>query len=175
MPAVIFAANQSSNPIVPATGDLIWSVISFAVLLVLLVKFAFPPLRRMMEQRTEKIRTDIESAEAARNEAESVLAEYRSQLEEARRESSRIIEEARRTADALREEIITVANADANEIRRRAEESLEQERQRVVAEVRDEMGQLAVDLAQRILEVEIERSSTDPLVASFLSEIDSLQ
>lgn len=169
--AVIFGASQAFNPILPATGEVIWSVISFVVLLILLAKYAFPPVKKIMEERTAKIRGDIEAAESARAEAERTLAQYRSQLEEGRQEASRIIEEARKTAAAIREEHLQSALEEASEIKRRAEDALVIERARVASELRKEVGDLAVALAGRILSLEIEKASYDPLIEQFLLEV----
>lgn len=173
MLSVILGAAQSSNPIVPAPGEVIWSVVSFVVLMALLTKVAFPPVRKIMVARTEKIRLDIEGAEQARIDAEQVLSEYRKQLDEARKESGRLIEEARKTAEAIRDDLVAKAHEEAAEIKARADESLRAERDRVVAELKAQIGGLAVDLAGRIIEAEIERSSADPLVERFIAQVGS--
>ena len=92
---------KAPSPILPAKNELIWGTISFVVLFVLLWKFAWPGLKKGMETRTERIRGDLDAAEAAKAEAEHVLDDYRAQLADARNESARIIEEARQQADAL--------------------------------------------------------------------------
>ncbi len=167
----IFGANQAFNPILPATGEIIWSVVSFIVLLALLVKFAFPPVKRIMTERTAKIRNDIEAAEKARLETERVLAEYRNQLEEGRKEANRLIEEARKTAELMREDLLRRAQEEAADIKRRADESLMIEKERVMNELRSSVGDLAVELASRIISYEVDRVSVDPLVVQFLSEV----
>ncbi len=167
----IFGANQAFNPILPATGEIIWSVISFVVLLALLVKFAFPPVKKIMTDRTAKIRSDIEAAEMARLEAERVLAEYRSQLEEGRKEANRLVDEARKTAGLVREDLLKRAQEEAADIKRRADESLIIEKERVMSELRSSVGDLAVELASRVISYEIDRVSIDPLVVQFLSEV----
>jgi F-type H+-transporting ATPase subunit b len=170
MDTYIFGANQAFNPILPATGEIIWSVVSFALLLFLLGKFAFPPVKKIMAERTAKIRNDIEGAEKARLEAERVLAEYRTQLEEARKEANRLVEEARKTAGLVREELLAKAHEEAAEIKRRAEESLQIEKERAMSELRASVGDLAVELASRIIAYEVDRRSVDPLVEQFLAE-----
>ena len=93
------ACQEAPNPILPATDELVWGSISFAALLFLLYKFAYPQIRQMLENRTERIRSDLQAAETAKGEAEQILAEYRAQLNDARAEAGRIIEEARQAAD----------------------------------------------------------------------------
>ena len=93
---------KAPSPILPAKNELIWGTISFVVLFVLLWKFAWPGIKKGMDARTERIRDDLDAAEAAKTEAEHVLDDYQAQLADARNESARIIEEARQQADALR-------------------------------------------------------------------------
>lgn len=170
---MILAASQSINPIIPSWSDVVWSLASFAVLVFLLVKFAFPQVARTMSTRSDRIRDDLKAAELARLESEAALAEYRAQLEGARRESTRLIEEARATADAIRDELISKANEDATAIRQRAEDGLAIERDRVAAELRLHFGEIAIDLAGRIVGSEIDRTGVDPLIRSFVAEIGS--
>ena len=175
MLSVIFAAAQSSNPIVPAVPEIIWSVISFTLLIVLLGKYAYPPVKAILNNRTAKIQGDLDSAEKLRSEAERVLAEYREQLAEARREATRVIEEARKTAEVLRRDLLAKAEEEANELRARNEETLRFERERVSVELREEMGRLAFDIAERILQFEIDRNTTGVLIEQFLGEIGASQ
>jgi F-type H+-transporting ATPase subunit b len=167
---VLGVVTQSPNPILPSTGEIIWSVISFAILLALLVKFAFPPVAGMLQKRSEKIRTDLEEAEAARREAEALAAERRQALEEARAEGQRIIEDARATGAALREEALRAAQQEASALKEQANRQLAAERARLVLELRTELAATAVDLAGRILAKELAHDEVDPLVEQFLQE-----
>jgi F-type H+-transporting ATPase subunit b len=163
---------QSPNPILPSTGEIVWSVISFVILLVVLVKVAFPPVARMMAQRSERIRSDLEAADAARREAEALRAQREQELASAREDARRILDEARRTAEALREEILQRAREEAAAVRAQVESQLAAERTQVVRALRQEVGDLAVELAAKIIQSELERSTTDPLVAAFLREVE---
>ncbi len=175
MTPVILAAAESSNPILPSVPEIIWSVISFALLVVLLAKWAYPPVKGMMQARTAKIQGDIDGAENARTEAERVLGEYREQLAEARREATRIIEEARKTAEVLRRDLLARAEEEAADLRARNDEALAFERERVAVELRAEMAKLAVDIAERVIRAEIDRRAADALVQQFLAEIGAPQ
>ncbi len=173
--SVIFAAAESSNPILPAVPEIIWSVLSFTLLIVLLGKFAYPPVKAILNNRTAKIQGDIDSAEKSRAEAERVLAEYREQLAEARREATRLIEEARKTAEVLRRDLLAKAEEEAGELRARNDEALRFERERISVELRDEMGRLAFDIAERVLQFELDRNSSSALIEQFLGEIGATQ
>jgi F-type H+-transporting ATPase subunit b len=175
MTTTIFAAATSTNPILPATGEIIWSVVSFVVLLFVLGKFAYPPVKQMMVDRASKIRGDLDAAELARTEAQRTLEEYREQLAQAKRDASHIVEEARLTAEALRVELLSKAEEEAAEVRTRNEELLRFERQRVLAELRSEVGSLALELAEKIIDAEVDRAASQALIDSFISEIGASQ
>ncbi len=173
MVSILLAASQSSNPILPASGEIIWSVLSFFVLMAVLAKVAFPPISKMLKDRSEKIRGDIEAAEQARNEAELDRAKAEAQLGEARHESTRLMDEARKTAEVIKADLVKRAEAEVVEMRQRAEEALDAERQRLVFELRGDIADLALDLAEKILQEQLDRSSFDPLIASFLAESEA--
>src|SRR4051794_14266793 len=86
---------KAPSPILPATNELIWGALSFIILFFLLSRFAYPSLKKGMDNRAEKIRTSIDEADRAKSEAQRILDEYQRQLADARSESARIIEEAR--------------------------------------------------------------------------------
>lgn len=175
MITTIFAAAESSNPILPATSEILWSVASFLLLLFILGKFAYPPVKKVMADRTAKIRGDIDAAELARAEALRTLEEYREQLAQAKREAARILDEARKTAEALRADLLVKAEQEAAVIRARNEEALRIERQRVIAELRSEVGSLALELAEKIIDAEVDRAASQTLIDSFISEIGAAQ
>src|SRR4029079_18429812 len=93
---------EAPSPILPATNELIWGGISFVVLLVLLSKFAFPAIKKGMDDRTERIRKDLDEAENAKSEPARISEHYARRLADAKAEAGRIIEEPRQAADGVR-------------------------------------------------------------------------
>ncbi|NNN19007.1 MAG: F0F1 ATP synthase subunit B [Acidimicrobiaceae bacterium] len=171
----VFIAAASSNPILPATGEIVWSVLSFLLLLLVLGKWAYPPVKKMMADRAAKIRNDLDAAELARAEAQRTLEEYREQLAQAKREATHILDEARQTAEALRADLLVKAEEDVTILRARNQEALRIERQRVIAELRTEVGSLALELAEKIIDAEVDRAASQTLIDSFISEIGAAQ
>src|SRR5215216_4672594 len=93
--------------ILPATEELIWGAICFAIVAFLLVRFAFPRLRETVEARENTIQKALEDTERSRDEAKKLLEDYRKQLSEARSEANRVIEESRRQGEEVRRDIIS--------------------------------------------------------------------
>jgi F-type H+-transporting ATPase subunit b len=149
--AVALAA-ESTNPILPATNEIIWGTVAFVLLLVLLARSGvFKQISKALTERTERIEGNIERAERIPREAEETLEKYRALLAEARDEANRIREDARRDAEQARRDLLERAEADANRIVQRAQEEIQAERDRAVAQVRREVGSLALTLAGRVI------------------------
>src|SRR5260370_19091064 len=100
---LIGAANViAKNPILPDAKEIIWTVIAFAFVFVILAKFAFPAMRKGIQAREDRIRSDLERAERVRREAEQTLEQYQRQLADPRSEATHIIEQARQAAEDVR-------------------------------------------------------------------------
>jgi len=162
---------ESPNPILPATNELIWGSISFFIVFGLLAKFAFPALRKAMAAREEKIRADLEAAERTRLETEETRRRYEEQIANAREEAGRIIEEARQAGEAVRADVIARAEREAAEIRSRAEADIGLQRERLLSELRGEVASMSIDLASRIVERNLDTDANRQLVDSFIDQV----
>ena len=162
---------EESNPILPSANELLWGSIAFIIVFVLLAKFAFPNAAKALKDRTEKIRGDIEFAEKDREEAGRLLADYRAQVAAAREESTRILEDARRTAEQVRTELKAKAEEESARMIERAREDIAGERERAIAEIRREVGSLAVDLAGRVIGESLDRDRQLSLVDRYIDEL----
>jgi F-type H+-transporting ATPase subunit b len=164
---------EAPNPILPATNELVWGAISFTVLLVLLYKFAWPGMKKGMEGRTERIRTDLASAETAKEDAERVLAEYRAQLADAKTEAGRIIEESRQQADALRRDLEARAQTEIAAMRERAAADVESAKAQALADLRGEVADLAIGAAEVIVQRSLDRETQVQLVEQYIQSLGS--
>src|SRR5437879_8933376 len=134
---------EAPSPITPAKNEMIYGGLAFLVLLAALWKFGYPAIKGGMDARAEKIRTSIDDADKAKNEAETVLADYQRQLTEARAEASRIIEDARAQAEQVRRDVIARAEAEGAELRQRNLEQVGAARDRVMGELPGQVDTLA--------------------------------
>lgn len=148
---MITLAAGSSNVLVPDTKELIVGILSFFILFGVLAWRAFPQIQRTYAERTDRIEGGIKRAEQAQAEAKRTLEQYRAQLAEARTDANRIREEARASAQRIGEEVRAKAQQDAAQIAARAEQRIETDRTQAFAELRAEIGRLAVELSGRIL------------------------
>jgi F-type H+-transporting ATPase subunit b len=164
---------EAPSPIKPATNELVWGAIAFLTVFALLGKLAYPAIKKSMDERTNKIRESLDDAERTRSEAQTILEDYQRQLNEARNESNRIIEEARQTADQLRQDLMQRAEAEVAELRRRAQEDIQAAQQRAVADLRSQVSTLAIELAEKVVERNLDRDTNTALIESYINQLES--
>ena len=129
-----------------------WEVVSFGILLWVLYKFAFPPILEALETRERKIRDSIEQAEQNRATAEQRLAEYEAKLNGAAQEAEAIVTEAKAKAQRLLEENEQRLRTESERIRTETTQEIERERRKALQDIRTEAADLALTVAERVLE-----------------------
>jgi F-type H+-transporting ATPase subunit b len=160
--------------VLPATAELVWGVICFVVVAFVLMRFAWPTIRKSIEAREQKIQGDLESAENAKNEAERQLDEYKKQLAEARSEANKIIEEARQSAEDVRKDIVARSEREAEGIVARAQEQIQAERQRTVQELQRQIADLSIELAEKVVGRSLDGQSQRDLVDAYIREVSGM-
>ena len=160
--------------LLPPLNELVAGIIAFAIVFFFVWKWGVPAINRMLEQRQAAISGQIEDAEKAKAEAESLLADYRGQLAEARAEGNKIIDEARQSADQMRADIIAKAEADAEQIRARAREEAAGEMSRALADARSQVGDISVDLAGKIVGESLDQQAHQALIDRYLADLEKL-
>lgn len=134
-----------------------WEVLSFAILLFVLYKFAFPGILSALEEREKKIRDSLDQAERFRTEAEHKLKEYEAKLNAASKEADGILATAKERAQRILEENEQRLTADAERIKGDATREIDQERRKAIQEIRTQTTDLALMVAEKV----VERSLTD--------------
>lgn len=162
---------KAPSPLKPENNEIIWGSLAFLVLFGAMLKWGVPAVRNMERQREERIRNDLEGAEKARADAEAEKAQYDAQIADARNEAGRIIDEARQSAETVRRDLIAKAESDANEIRERAQSDIASQRTQAMAQLRNDVAQLSIDLAGRIVERNLDNDTNRELVNSFIDQV----
>ncbi|MBS4190090.1 F0F1 ATP synthase subunit B [Bacillus sp. FJAT-49705] len=152
------------------SGDMIYQLIAFIILLLLLKKFAWGPLMGVMKQREDHIAGEIEAAEQSREEAKKVLEEQRSLLKEARTEAQGLIEGAKKQGDVQREEIIVAARAESERLKESAKLEIEQQKEKAVAAIREQVASLSVLIASKVIEKELSTEDQEKLINEYIQE-----
>ena len=172
---VVVAISESGKDLLyPKLSELILGAIAFFILFAFMYKWVIPRVNALLEERRQKIQGDLEKAEQSKNEAESLLTDYREQLAGARQDANRIIEEARRTAEAMRKDLMAKAEQEYQGVVGRAQEEIRAERDRVFQELRAQVGALSVELAGRIVGEELDRDRHLQLVDDYIRQLSDL-
>lgn len=158
--------------LLPATNELVAGIIAFALVFIVIWRFVIPQISAAMDVRQAAVQGPLSEAEAAKAEAESLLADYRAQLADAKTRQHEIIDEARVAAEAMRADLVARATAEAEQIVAKAREDAAAERARVLADARTEVANLSVDLAERVVGESLDRTAQLGLVERYLAELE---
>ena len=162
---------EAPNQLVPATNELIYGGLAFFLVFGFLLWKGMPAIKAGMAARSDKIKGDLDAAEAERTEASDILAEYKAQLADARTESARIIEEARQAADEVRANLQTKAESDIAELRARATADIEAAKVQAVADLRGEVTALAIGAAEQVVGRNLDAETNAALVEAYINQV----
>lgn len=167
------AEGDENNPLAVEWPELALGLIVFAIVAALVAKFVVPNFEKAYSQRTKEIEGGIEEAQRAQREAKEALEKYNAQLADARHEASRIREEAKEQGAAIVAEMREQAQTEAERITASARAQVEAERSAVITQLRSEIGQMATDLASRIVGESLEdEARQNRTVERFISELE---
>jgi F-type H+-transporting ATPase subunit b len=164
-------ASSDKENLYPHAAELLVGALAFAIVFYFLWKWVIPRINQLLEERRQQIQGEIERAEATRGEADHLLADYREQLAGARDEANRIIEEGRRTADQLRRDLQTKAEEEASATVARAQDEIRAERDRVFEDLRAQIGDIAVELAARVVNQSLDKKAHEKLIDDYIEQV----
>ncbi|WIM68634.1 F0F1 ATP synthase subunit B [Corynebacterium breve] len=161
--------------LLPKAYDIVWSAVVFIVIFLIMWKYVLPRFSDMMTEREDRIKGGIERAQAAQAEAKAALEKNNAQLAEARAEAAEIREAAREKGKQIQAEMREEAEAESRRIVEAGEKQLAANRDQVVAELRSELGQNSINLAEQLLGTELsDNTRRSGTIDSFLSELDNV-
>jgi len=161
--------------LLPAAEELMAGIIAFAIVFFFIWKWAVPALNKTLEARQAEIAGELESAEKAKVEAESLLTDYRTQVAGAKGEAAQIVSDARDSGEAVKADIISRAEDEADQIKARADDEIVAERERVTSDLRRHVADLSVDVAEKIVGESINIDAQRELVDQYIDELGGVQ
>jgi F-type H+-transporting ATPase subunit b len=162
---------EAPNPIIPAWNEVIWGTLAFVILFVVMWRYAYPGIRKAMQDRSARIQADLDAAEQAKAEAAALRSEYEAKLAEARGEAQSIIEEARMQAETVRQERLATLDAELADRRAQADADIDAARRRAEAEIRTQVGDLAIAAAELVVERNLDTDTNRQLVENFIDRV----
>jgi F-type H+-transporting ATPase subunit b len=163
----------AGNFLVP-NGTFIAEFIAFLLILAVIWRYVVPPVKRAMDERQAMIRQQAEDAEEAKRQLAEAERRYQQALTEARTEAAQIRENARAEAQRTIEDLRQQAQEESARIVARGEEQLASQRAVIVRELRAEIGTLAVELAEKIVDQRLaDDAQVSATVDAFLAGLES--
>lgn len=152
-----------------------WTMIfawcNLILLYLVLRKILFRPVMNMIDSRQKEIDDIYSKAEGYLEDARVSREEYEQRLEQVHREGEEYMKETVKRAQRREEEILRLADAKAAHKLERAEEQIELEKKRAVNEIKDQVGELAIDIAQAVIERDVSDREHADMIDSFIKEL----
>jgi len=166
----------AANPLIQVIpGLMIWTIVSFAITLWVLKRYAFGPVQKLIDERRDRIRQSIEEADRAREEARSLLDEHRALIGQAKSQAEGILSEARKVADAQRERVRGELEEDRQRRLEETQRQIDQATAQALGEIRREVASLSLLAAEKITRKTLTSEDQVRLIDEALSEIDFSQ
>ena len=148
-------------------------ILNFAITLLLLTKFAWNPLLKILAERQARIAGQIDAADQERAAAEKLRSEYQQQMQNAKSDAQAIMDKALKQADNTKEEIIASAREEHARLMEAAEEKIARERQQALEDIRSEVVAISVAAASKIIGQSVDEKINAKLVDDFITRLDT--
>lgn len=165
-----------SNLIVGASeaylGDSLFVLVVFIILVALVGKFAFGPVSKMMQARSDKITNDLDNAAQSREDAAKLAAQRATELKNSKSEAVEIVNTAKQNGEKQREGIVTLAQEEVQTLKQNAKKDIEQSRLDALNSARDDVAQLSIEIASKLIKKELSVTDQKSLINSYIEGLD---
>ena len=156
-------------------GTIIFTLCNLLILFLVFKLFLFGRVHKILDERQNDVSETYNKADAALEHAKSLESEYSGLMEGAKEESAQMIKAASKKAQLRSDEIISEAKNEASAILARADEDVEREKKRAQNELRGEVSELAVLVAQKVVEKEITEADHERFINEFIDNVGDLK
>jgi F-type H+-transporting ATPase subunit b len=153
-------------------GLILWTIITFVIVLVILRATAWKPLLAALTAREEQIRSSLREAQEAQQKAQQLLEDHRKQLALAEEQSQRIIKQGREMAERLKAEILEKAQGSATFMVAQAKDEIRREKESALIELRSEVADLAILAAGKLLDANLDTPKQRALADAAIRDIN---
>ena len=152
-------------------STIIFAMINFCILVVGLKVFLYKPVCNMLDSRREEVINNLNSAEEAKLEAQKLKDEYAAQIQNARAEAQDIINQAAKIGEQTKADIVTEAREEASRLTAKAQAEIAREKTEALNEIRNEIADLAVLAASKVVGKTIDVADHQNMVDNFVKEV----
>ncbi len=158
--------------VTPDIGLMIWTLLVFALTMILLRKLAFPRIAAALDRRQHAIEESIDAAERTRTEADQLLAEYRERLTAARQQADEIVARARKAGEQQEADAVAAGKRRREELLDQARKDIETETRRAIQEIRAEVADLTILATEKVTRKTLTADDQRRLVDEAVAELD---
>jgi F-type H+-transporting ATPase subunit b len=163
----------AANPLIEVRlGLMVWTIVCFGITFLVLKRFAFGAIQKIIDERRERIRSSIEEAERARTEARRLLEEHRALIGQARGQSEQILAEARKVAESMARRVKEETEADRYRRLEETKRQIEAETQRALYQIRAEVAELTLIATAKVTGKVLDESDHKRLIEDAISDLD---
>ena len=152
-------------------GDFILIAGSFLLLIFLVKKYAWGNISSILDERAEKISSDIDGAEEARKKAEELASKREAELAGSRTEAKTIIENAKETAEKSKSDILAEAKLEAGRLKEKANQEIAQNKAEALQSVKGEVADLTISLAGKIISQNLDGHAHKELIDQYIDQL----
>lgn len=152
-------------------GDFILIAGSFLLLIFLVKKYAWGNISSILDERAEKISSDIDGAEEARKKAEELASKREAELAGSRTEAKTIIENAKETAEKSKADILAEAKLEAGRLKEKANQEIAQNKAEALQSVKGDVADLTISLAGKILSKNLDGQTHKELIDQYIDQL----
>lgn len=161
--------------LIPDWNEAIAGIIAFVIVFFFVWKWAVPALNKMLEARQQAIRAELEAAEAAKVEAQSLRDDYQEQLAGAKAEAAQIVDGGRTAGEQVKADVVARAEVEADQIKARAESEIASERERISGELRRQVAGLSIDVAEKVVGSNLDDARQRELVDRYIEDLGGVR
>ena len=152
-------------------GDFILIAGSFLLLIFLVKKYAWGNITSVLDERAEKISSDIDGAEEARKKAEELASKRETELAGSRTEAKTIIENAKETAEKSKADILAEAKLEAGRLKEKANQEIAQNKAEALQSVKGDVADLTISLAGKIISQNLDSQAHKELIDQYIDQL----
>lgn len=162
---------QSQDLVTIVPWTFVAQICNLFIQMYLIKRFLFKPISDMLERRKEKVDAELNEAVKANDEAQQIRKEYLLNMLDARTRANEIVAQAQKTASIETEDMIREAEHQVSAIKSKAEAEISLEKQRALNEIKEEIGGMAMEIAEKVIEREINEEDHAKLIESFIADV----
>ena len=161
--------------LIPNIWTFLVQLFAFIILIIVVTKFAYKPVRKYLDKRSELLTNERKEAEELNLKAKENLYESEKKLADIRKDASKIIEDAKEKGKVEKEKLLKEATLEANKVKENAYKAIEEEKAKAAKDIKENIVDVAFSMSSKILEREVNEEDNKKIVDSFVDKLSNTE